>query len=233
MSERKKHHMKGLIGKKAGMTQIFNAEGNAIPVTVIDVTSVEVVGKRTMEKDQYTAVVLGMTDAKEKHLTKAQVGSFKKAGANLKRIVREFRVDASQLDGFKIGEQVKVDEFFKLGELVDATGITKGRGFQGVMKRWDFRGFGQTHGTHEYRRHPGAIGQRKTPGRVYPNKKLPGHYGVEQVTTQNLEVVGLHPEKNLILVKGGVAGSNDGLVVIKPSVKTALRAAHKAQNTRK
>ena len=233
MSERKKPHMKGLIGKKAGMTQIFNAEGNAIPVTVIDVTSVEVVGKRTMEKDQYTAVVLGMTDAKEKHLTKAQVGSFKKAGANLKRIVREFRVDASQLDGFKIGEQVKVDEFFKLGELVDATGITKGRGFQGVMKRWDFRGFGQTHGTHEYRRHPGAIGQRKTPGRVYPNKKLPGHYGVEQVTTQNLEVVGLHPEKNLILVKGGVAGSNDGLVVIKPSVKLALRASHKAKNTGK
>ena len=225
--------MKGLIGKKAGMTQIFNAEGNAVPVTVIDVTSVEIVGKRTQAKEGYNAVILGMTDAKEKHLTKAQVGSFKKAGAHLKRTVREFRVEAADLETFTVGEHVKVDAFFKMGELVDVTGITKGRGTQGVVKRWNFRGFGQTHGTHEYRRHPGAIGQRKTPGRVYPNKKLPGHYGVEQVTTQNLEVVGLHPEKNLILVKGGVAGSNNGLIVIKPSVKLALRAAHKAKNTRK
>ena len=220
--------MKGIIGKKAGMTQIFNAEGNAIGVTVIDVTSVEVVGKRTMEKDQYTAVVLGMTDAKEKHLTKAQIGSFKKAGAKLKRVVKEFRVDAGELANYNVGEAPKLEQLFKVGELVDVTGVTKGRGYQGVMKRWDFRGFGQTHGTHEYRRHPGAIGQRKTPGRVYPNKKLPGHYGVEQVTTQNLEVVGLHPEKNLILVKGGVAGSNDGMVIVKPSVKVAMRAAHKA-----
>lgn len=218
--------MKGLIGKKAGMTQIFNADGNAVPVTVIDVTSVEVVGKRTIEKDKYTAVILGMTDAKEKHLTKAQVGSFKKAGAKPKRLVREFRVSNEELATFTVGEPVKVDAFFKMGQLVDVTGTTKGRGYQGVMKRWNFRGFGQTHGTHEYRRHPGAIGQRKTPGRVYPNKKLPGHYGVERVTTQNLEVVGLHPEKNLILVKGGVAGSNNGLVFVNPSVKTAMRALH-------
>lgn len=224
--------MKGLIGKKAGMTQIFNAEGNAVPVTVIDVTSVEVVGKRTMEKDKYSAVILGMTDAKEKHLTKAQIGDFKKKGAKPKRTLKEFRVEPAELESYKVGEAVKIDEMFKAGELVDVTGITKGRGYQGVMKRWDFRGFGQTHGTHEYRRHPGAIGQRKTPGRVYPNKKLPGHYGVEQVTTQNLEIVALHPEKNLILVKGGVAGSNDGVVIIKPSVKVALRAMHKAKKAK-
>lgn len=220
--------MKGLIGKKVGMTQIFNDEGNVVPVTVIDVTSCEVVGKRTMEKDGYTAVILGLVDAKEKHLTKAQVGSFKKAGAKAKRILKEFRVDAAELGGYNVGDAVKVDTFFKKGELVDVTGTTKGRGYQGVMKRWNFRGFGQTHGTHEYRRHPGAIGQRKTPGRVYPNKKLPGHYGVEQVTTQNLEVAGVLPEKNLILVKGGVAGSNNGLVVVKPAIKGAMRAAHKA-----
>jgi large subunit ribosomal protein L3 len=225
--------MKGLIGKKAGMTQIFNGEGNAVPVTVIDVTSCEVVGKRTMEKDGYTAVILGLVDAKEKHLTKALAGSFKKAGAKAKRIVREFRVDAAELATYNVGDLAKVDTFFKMGELVDVTGITKGRGYQGVMKRWNFRGFGQTHGTHEYRRHPGAIGQRKTPGRVYPNKKLPGHYGVEQVTMQNLEVVGLHPEKNIILVKGGVAGSNNGLIVIKPAIKGAMRAAHKAKTTTK
>ncbi len=153
--------MKGLIGKKVGMSQVFVEGGNMVPVTVIDITSLIV--------------------------------------------------------------------FFKKGELVDVTGITKGRGYQGVMKRWSFRGFGQTHGTHEYRKHPGAIGQRKTPGRVYPNKKLPGHYGVEQVTTQNLEVVDVLAEKNLILVKGGVAGHNDGLVVIKPAVKSAMRAAHKRE----
>ena len=220
--------MKGVIGKKVGMTQIFNEEGNVVPVTVIDITSCEVVGKRTQEKDQYTAVVLGLVDAKEKHLTKAQVGSFKKAGAKAKRIVREFRVDATELEGFKVGEAINLDTFFKKSELVDVSGITKGRGYQGVVKRWNFRGFGQTHGTHEYRKHPGAIGQRKTPGRVYPNKKLPGHYGVEQVTTQNLEVVGVHAEKNLLLVKGGVAGSNNGLVVVKPAIKVAQRAAHKA-----
>jgi large subunit ribosomal protein L3 len=221
--------MKGLIGKKVGMTQVFSEEGSAVPVTVIDVTSCEVVGKRTQEKDQYTAVVLGFQDAKEKHLTKAQVGSFKKAGANAKRIVREFRVSVEELGGFNVGEAVQAGALFKKGELVDVQGITKGRGYQGVMKRWNFRGFGQTHGTHEYRRHPGAIGQRKTPGRVYPNKKLPGHYGVETVSIQNLQVVEVIPEKNLLLVRGAVPGSNDGLVIVKPAIKPLMRANHKAK----
>lgn len=225
-------NMKGLIGKKVGMTQVFTAEGNAVPVTVIDVTSCEVVGTRTQEKDQYTAVVLGLVDAKDKHLTKAQAGAFKKAGAKAKRILQEFRVTADELGEFKVGEAVKV-EIFQKGQLVDVSGVTKGRGFQGVMKRWNFRGFGDTHGTHEYRRHPGAIGQRKTPGRVYPNKKLPGHYGVEKVTTQNLEVVEVIPERNLILVKGGVAGHNDGVVIVKPAVKVAMRAKHKAGAAKK
>jgi large subunit ribosomal protein L3 len=224
--------MKGLIGKKVGMTQVFTAEGNVVPVTVIDATSCEVVGKRTMERDKYTAVVLGLVDAKEKHLSKAQLGSFKKAGARPKRIVKEFRVSAEELAAFNVGEPVKVDMFEK-GQLVDVSGVSKGRGFQGVMKRWNFRGFGETHGTHEYRRHPGAIGQRKTPGRVFPNKKLPGHYGAENVTTQNLEVVEVIPERNLILVKGGVPGHNNGVVVVKPSVKSALRAAHQANAKKK
>ncbi len=218
--------MKGLIGKKVGMTQVFNEEGNVVPVTVIDISSCEVVGHRTQEKDQYTAVILGFKDAKEKHLTKAQAGNFKKAGAKAKRIVREFRVDAADLANFKIGEPVKADALFKKGELVDVTGITKGRGYQGVVKRWGFRGFGQTHGTHEYRKHPGAIGQRKTPGRVYPNKKLPGHYGVEQVTTQNLTLVDVIADKNLLLIKGGVAGHNEAMVVVKPAIKPQMRAAN-------
>jgi large subunit ribosomal protein L3 len=219
--------MKGIIGKKVGMTQVFTEDGNAVPVTVIDVSSCEVVGKRTMEKDKYTAVILGFQDAKEKHLTKAQIGNFKKAGAKAKRIVQEFRVTPEELATFTVGEAVK-PELFKKGEIVDVSGVTKGRGYQGVVKRWRFRGFGQTHGTHEYRKHPGAIGQRKTPGRVYPNKKLPGHYGVEAVTIQNLTVIDVLSEKNIVLVQGGVPGHNNAIVVVKPSIKTALRAKHKA-----
>ena len=142
-----------------------------------------------------------------------------------RRVLKEFRISPDEAAGFNIGDAVSVGLFEK-GQLVDVTGITKGRGFQGVMKRWSFRGFGQTHGTHEYRRHPGAIGQRKTPGRVYPNKKMPGHYGVEQVTTQNLTVVDVDAEKNLLLVKGAVPGHSDGIVFVRPSVKVALRTTH-------
>ena len=220
--------MKGLIGKKIGMTQVFNDEGNLVPVTVIDVTTCQVVGKRTPEKDAYSAVTLGFGEIREKNLSKAQIGSFKKAGAAARRHVREFRVSAEEAAGFNVGEAVKADMFAK-GQLVDVTGITKGRGFTGVMKRWNFKGSQtKTHGTHEYQRHPGAIGQRKTPGRVYPNKKMPGHYGVEQVTTQNLTVVDVDVEKGLVLVKGGVAGHNNAIVYIRPSVKVALREQHAA-----
>ena len=218
--------MKGLIGKKVGMSQVFVEGGNMVPVTVIDITSLIVVGKRTPEKDKYSAIALGFGVAKENRLTAAQKGSFKKAGAPGRKIVKEFRVSAEEVAALNVGDEVKADMFTK-GQMVDVTGITKGRGYQGVMKRWSFRGFGQTHGTHEYRRHPGAIGQRKTPGRVYPNKKLPGHYGVEQVTTQNLEVIDVIAEKNLILVKGGIPGHNEGVVIVRPSIKSAIRESHK------
>ncbi len=220
--------MKGLIGIKVGMTQVFNEEGNLVPVTVIDTSTCTVVGKRTPEKDKYSAIALGFGEVKEKRLTKAQIGSFKKAGAPNRRLVKEFRVSVEEAARFNIGDAVKPDLFTK-GQLVDVTGVSKGRGFQGVMKRWNFRGFGQTHGTHEYRRHPGAIGQRKTPGRVYPNKKLPGHYGVENITTQNLTVVEVIADKNLLLVKGAVAGHNDGVVIVNPSVKVATRESHKGK----
>jgi len=219
--------VKGLIGKKIGMTQVFNEEGNLVPVTVIDASTCVVVGKRTPEKDKYSAVTVGFGEIKEKALTKADVGNFKKAGAAPRRHLKEFRVSPEEATGFNVGDAVKVDMFQK-GQLVDVTGTTKGRSYQGVIKRWNFAGFKMTHGTHEYRRHPGAIGQRKTPGRVYPNKKLPGHYGVEKVTTQNLTVVGVDLEKNLILVKGAIPGHNDGIVLIKPSIKVALREQHKA-----
>ncbi len=216
---------KGLIGKKVGMTQVFTEDGNLVPVTVIDVTTCTVVGKRTPEKDKYSAVQLGFGTVKEKNLSKAMAGAFKKSGAKPTRLIKEFRVTPEEAAAFNVGDQVKADMFTK-GQAIDVTGITKGRGFQGVMKRWRFAGFYQTHGTHEYRRHPGAIGQRKTPGRVYPQKKMPGHYGVEKVTTQNLTVVDVVPEKNLILVKGAIPGHNEGVVFLQPSVKEAIRASH-------
>lgn len=220
--------MKGLIGKKIGMTQVFTEEGNRVPVTVIDVSSCLVVGKRTPEKDQYSAVVLGFGEAKESRLNKARQGFFKKTGAAPRQHVKEFRMSADDAAAHQVGEAVKADLFAK-GQLVDVTGVTKGRGFQGVMRRWNFKGSQtKTHGTHEYQRHPGAIGQRKTPGRTYPNKKMPGHYGVEQVTTQNLQVVDVDVEKNLILLKGAVPGHSDGLVYVKPSIKKALRDQHAA-----
>ncbi|HYO65558.1 MAG TPA: 50S ribosomal protein L3 [Archangium sp.] len=224
--------MKGLIGKKVGMTQVFNDEGNLVPVTVVDVNTCQVVGKRTPEKDKYSAVTLGFGEIREKSLNKAKLGFFKKNGAQLRRHLKEFRVSAEEAAGFTVGDAVKADLFTK-GQLVDVTGVTKGRGFQGVMKRWKFKGSQTaTRGTHEYRRHPGAIGQRKTPGRVYPNKKLPGHYGVEQVTTQNLTVVDVDVEKGLLLIKGTVAGHNDGIVIVRPSIKVALREQHKAARSK-
>lgn len=219
--------MKGLIGKKVGMTQIFTDEGNLVPVTVIDVSSCVVVGKRTPELDKYSAVTLGFGEVKEKALTKAQLGSFKKGNAPMRRHLKEFRLSADEVATLNVGDAVKPDLFTK-GQLVDVTGITKGRGFQGVIKRWSFAGFKMTHGTHEYRRHPGAVGQRKTPGRVYPNKKMPGHYGVEKVTTQNLTVVDVDTEKGLLLVKGAIPGHNDGIVYVRPSVKKMMREQHAA-----
>lgn len=219
---------KGLIGKKIGMTQVFSAEGNLIPVTVIDVSTCVVVNKRTPETDKYSALTLGFGEIREKLLTKAELGNFKKANVAPRRHIKEFRVTPAELEGVNLGDAVKADMFEK-GQLIDVTGVSRGRGFQGVMRRWNFHGSQtKTHGTHEYQRHAGAIGQRKTPGRVYPNKKLPGHYGAEQITTQNLTVVDVDVEKSLLLVKGAVPGHNNGIVYIKGAVKSALRTQHKA-----
>lgn len=224
---------KGVIGKKVGMTQVFSEDGNLVPVTVVDVSGCVVVGKRTPEKDKYSAVVLGFGEVKDKHLTRALAGAFKKSNSPSRRHLKEFRVSADELAAFNIGDAVKAEQFTK-GQLVDVTGTTKGRGFQGVMKRWSFKGSQtKTHGTHEYQRHPGAIGQRKTPGRVYPNKKMPGHYGVEQVTTQNLTVVEVIADKGLVLLKGAIPGHNEALVYLRPSVKVALRESHKAAGSKK
>jgi len=206
--------LKGLIGKKIGMTQVFDEDGNLVPVTVIDASTCTVVGKRTPERDRYSAVTLGFGKAKEKRLTSADKGAFKKAGVEPRRLLKEFRLTADEVAAMNVGDAVGVQSFEK-GQLVDVTGITKGRGFQGVMKRWNFAGFGQTHGTHEYRRHPGAIGQRKTPGRVYPNKKMPGHYGAARHTETDLRVEKVDAERNLIYIRGSVAGPTNGIVLVR------------------
>ncbi len=223
----------GLLAKKVGMTQIFTPEGDCKAVTVLEVGPCTVIRRKSKEKDGYDAVVLGFGAIDEKHahrLSKGEIGVFKKAGTGLFRHLQEVRVkDARELGELKAGDVLTVDKVFQPNQRIDVTGVTKGRGFAGVFKRWGMKGAARDSSTaHEHHRHPGAIGQRKTPGRVYPNKKLPGHYGVEQVTTQNLAVVDVIADKGLLLVKGGVAGHGDGIVWVKPSIKSAIRASHKA-----
>ncbi|MCL2626363.1 MAG: 50S ribosomal protein L3 [Cystobacterineae bacterium] len=223
--------MKGLVAKKVGMTQVFDANGMRIPVTVLDASTCMVVGKRSLEKDGYSAVILGFGEIREKLLNAARKGVFKKAEVAPRRTLREFRVTPEEAAGMEIGKPVSV-EMFAASDWVDVSGISKGRGMQGVMRRWNFSGFFQTHGTHEYRRHPGSIGQRKTPGRVHPNKKQPGHMGSENVTTQNLKVVEVIPERNLILLKGAVPGHNNSLICLRPSIKLAQKQARASKSSK-
>ncbi|MFC6616665.1 50S ribosomal protein L3 [Deinococcus radiophilus] len=203
--------MKGILGTKIGMTQIWK-EDRAVPVTVILAGPCPVVQRKTNEVDGYEAVQIGFGDRKEKNLNKPQLGHLKKASLSPVRYLREFR------DFSPEGDEVRVD-LFSEGEKVDVTGTSKGKGFQGVMKRWNFSGGPASHGAKKWHRRPGSIGQRKTPGRVFKGKKMAGHMGDERVTVQNLEVVEVRPDENLILVKGAVPGANGGLVVLRGAVK--------------
>jgi large subunit ribosomal protein L3 len=230
----------GLMAKKLGMTQIFTPEGDCVPVTVVEAGPCTVVRRKTAEKDGYDAVVLGWGVVEEKHahrLTKAEVGVFKKAGTPIFRHVKEVRVkDAKLLGDLKAGDVLTVDKVFKVNQRIDVAGITKGRGFTGVMKRWNMKGAARDSSTaHEHHRHVGAIGQRKTPGKVWKGKHLPGHYGNEKVTVQNLTVVAVEADKNVILVSGAIPGHPDGLLFVntaakgqpKPKVKVEERARAK------
>lgn len=218
----------GLFGKKVGCTQLFSAEGNVERVTVIDCGPVTVVGKRTEEKDGYTALILGLGERKEKHMTKPVMGQFKKglfAGSNGKgaKTVRELRCDAEFAAKFEAGAEVKLDQVFEVGQLVDVRGTSRGRGFTGVMRRWNFAGGVQTHGTHEYRRHGGSIGTNMTPGRTLPNIKMSGHYGDETVSVLNLRVARIDNDKNLLMLEGGVPGAKNGLVLVRKAVKVRIK----------
>jgi large subunit ribosomal protein L3 len=215
----------GIIGKKLGMTQLYKEDGTVQRVTVIDTSSLQVVGKRTKEKDGYTALVLGFRDAKEKHLTKAVAGAFKKANVTAKRTVQELRCDEAFAGKFEVGAAMNLSEVFEAGQVVDAQGTTRGRGFSGVVRRWSFAGFVQTHGTHEYRRHGGSIGTNMTPGRTLPNLKMPGQYGNETVSVLNLRVARIDAEKNLLMIEGGIPGPRNGLVLVRHGVKVRAKKA--------
>ena len=207
---------KAIIGKKVGMTQIFDESGKVIPVTVIEAGPCVVTQKKTTEKDGYNAVQLGFEDVKESKLTKPELGHLKKAEVALKKHLKEFRFD--DCSGYNVGDVITVDTF-AAGDKVDVTGMTKGHGFSGVVKRWGCHKLRMTHGVGPVHRQPGSMGANSTPSRIYKNKRMAGQYGNVQVTVQNLKVVRIDTEKNLIAIKGAVPGAKDGIVFVRNSVK--------------
>jgi large subunit ribosomal protein L3 len=224
----------GLLAKKVGMTQIFDADGDCIPVTVLSCGPCTVVRRKTAEKDGYDAVVLGFEPVEEKHayrLSRAEVGVFKKAGTGIFRHLREVRVgDAKLLGDLKPGDVLTVDKVFRPEQRIDVSGLTKGRGFAGVVKRWGMKGAARdSASSHEHHRHIGAVGQRKTPGKVWKGKHLPGQMGVDLVTIQNLTVAGIEPAENLLLVKGAVPGHPDALLFVDTAVKGQPRPKQKQE----
>jgi large subunit ribosomal protein L3 len=209
----------GLIARKLGMTRIYTEEGAQVPVTVLKVDNIHVVAQKTAEKDGYTAVQLGSGTPKIKRLTKADRGHFAKAKVEPKRKLQEFRVTPDMT--MPVGAEVTADHFVA-GQFVDVTGTSKGKGFAGGMKRWNFGGLRATHGVSVSHRSIGSTGNRQDPGKVFKNKKMPGHLGVETVTTQNVQVVKTDVERGLILLKGSVPGNAGGWVSVRDAVKRKL-----------
>jgi large subunit ribosomal protein L3 len=207
--------MKGIIGKKVGMTQIFDEQGNAVPVTVIQAGPCYVTQVRTADRDGYVGIQLGFGESKPQRLTKGQLGHLQRNNLPALRYLREFRVKDGELDVAE-GQQITADVFAK-GERVDVIGTSKGRGFAGGIKRHHFRRQPKTHGASDRTRAPGSVGQNTYPGRTFKGKRMAGHMGSERVTTENLEVVVVDAEKNLLAVRGSVPGQNGGIVLIKPA----------------
>jgi large subunit ribosomal protein L3 len=210
----------GLVGKKLGNTQIFDAEGMVHRVTAIECGPCTIVGKRTAERDGYAALIVAFGEKRLKSVTKPEAGFFKKIDQKPAKALREFRVTDDVLNNYQVGQQVKPSELFAEGQLVDVTGVSKGRGFTGVMKRHNFKGARTaTHGSHEYQRHGGAIGTNMTPGRVFPGLKMPGQHGNANITVQNLRVARVMDDQNIVLVEGSVPGSRESLVTVRTAVK--------------
>ncbi len=208
--------MIGLIGRKVGMTRVFTEEGVSIPVTVVEVEANRVSQVKTLETDGYAAIQVTTGAKKANRVNKAEAGHFAKAGVEAGRGLWEFRLENGE--EFEVGSELTV-ELFNETKKVDVTGTSKGKGFQGAVKRWNFRTQDMTHGNSLSHRAPGSIGQCQTPGRVFKGKKMAGHMGAERVTTQNLEIVRVDAERNLLLIKGAVPGATGGNVIVKPAVK--------------
>lgn len=206
---------KAILGKKIGMTQIFTEDGNLVPVTVIQAGPCPVVQKKTVEVDGYSAVQLGFEDKKENRSNKPEKGHFAKAGVPVKKYLKEFKLDGAE--EMNVGDVLSVEQF-QDGDVLDVTGTSKGHGYAGTIKRWGTHRGPMTHGSH-YHRGPGSLGACSDPSRVFKGKKLPGHYGVDTVTIQNLDLVKVDKERNLLLVKGSVPGPKGGLLVVKNAVK--------------
>ncbi|QGU96495.1 50S ribosomal protein L3 [Clostridium bovifaecis] len=206
---------KAILGRKLGMTQVFDESGKVIPVTVVEAGPCVVTQKKTEEKDGYNAIQVGFENIREKLVNKPKKGHFAKAGVSAKRIVKEFRLE--NIEGYEVGSEIKAD-IFEAGEKVDVSGVSKGKGFQGTIKRWNFSRGPMSHGS-KYHRGVGSMGASSDPSRTFKNKKMPGHMGHRNTTVLNLEVVKIMPEKNVILIKGGIPGPNKGYVVIRNTVK--------------
>ncbi|MDO4458962.1 MAG: 50S ribosomal protein L3 [Clostridia bacterium] len=211
---------KGIIGKKIGMTQIFDEKGRVIPVTVVEAGPCAVVQVKTAENDGYQAVQVGFGDQKPQRVNKPLTGHFKKGDVAPKKVLKEFRFD--DVSAYNVGDIIKAD-VFAAGDKVDVAGTSKGHGYSGVIKRWNFHRLKETHGSGPVARHGGSNGACSSPSRVFPGLKMAGHYGAEKVTVQNLTVVKVDAENNLIAIKGAVPGPNGGYVVIRDSVK-AIKA---------
>ncbi|MBN2493414.1 MAG: 50S ribosomal protein L3 [Deltaproteobacteria bacterium] len=209
---------RAILGKKIGMTRIYDETGNCVPVTAIEAGPCVVVQKRTPAKHRYSAIQLGFEEVPARKLNKPRAGVFERRDLKPMRHLREVRMPPAEVDAYKVGEQVTVS-IFQDTEFVDITGTSKGRGFQGVVRRYGFQGSTKTRGTHENRRHPGSIGNNEFPGRVFKGHRLPGHMGNRRVTTQNIKVVRVDEDRNVLLVRGAVPGHPGGLVLIRKAIK--------------
>ena len=224
--------MQGILGKKLGMTTIFGELGSQIPVTAVYVGGNKVVGKRTQDRDGYTALIVGFGEQKLHRLNKPALGFLKAQGIvtdeqeqtdSTVRHLREFRMSAEELEGYEVGQDIKASDLFTLGGKVDIAGTSKGRGFTGVMKRHNFAGTKASHGVHEYFRHGGSIGCATYPARVFKNKKMPGQHGNARVTLQNILVAAILEEEEIVLLRGGLPGANGGVLEVKQAIKTRRR----------
>ena len=207
---------KAIIGRKVGMTQIFTPDGKVIPVTVVEAGPCPVVQIKTVEKDGYAALKLGFDETSEKKLNKPELGLFKKAGVKPQKVLKEFRL--ADLSSYEVGKEVTVD-IFKNGDKVDVVGTSKGHGFSGVIKRWNHRRLKETHGVGPVHREVGSMGANSTPSRVFKQKHMPGQYGNERVTIQNLEIVKVDAARNALLIKGAIPGAKGSVVALSDSVK--------------